>query len=151
MEVPTTLHDRLRTARERAGLRKIDLARKAGLSKSYVSQLEAGIPGKNSPSRLVLTAWAGATGVNADWLETGEGEMILGVAEAQAAYGARRRREDLEELETARITVMEAVQTIIKSKNRLVIQALKNNLEVFMQALGRGPTKRRNKKWTMST
>lgn len=67
--VPTfTLGDRLRKAREVAGLEQVPLADMIGVHRQTVSAYEAG---KTHPRRHALVAWALATGVSAVWLETG--------------------------------------------------------------------------------
>ena len=63
-----TVADRLRKAREHAGLEQGDLAERMGVSRGTVSNNELG---KVAPRRIVLRAWALATGVDVGWLETG--------------------------------------------------------------------------------
>lgn len=60
--------DRLRKAREVAGLDQAELARLAGISRATVSNAERGA---GVPQRATLRAWALVTGVNADWLTEG--------------------------------------------------------------------------------
>ena len=57
----------LRALRAQRGLRQADLARLAGLSAPYVSQLEAG---ERAPSPVVVKALAEALGVSVDALGT---------------------------------------------------------------------------------
>lgn len=64
-----SLTDRLRKAREDTGLSQQDFADELGISRNSVGNYEAG---RTSPRRLVLQAWALATGVDLHWLETGE-------------------------------------------------------------------------------
>lgn len=63
-----TVADRLRKAREFAGLDQAQLAENMGVSRTTVSNNEGS---KVKPRRIVLKAWALATGVDAVWLETG--------------------------------------------------------------------------------
>lgn len=64
--VPTwTLGDRLRKAREVAGMSQADLARATGISQRSVSSYENGT---YSPRRPQVLSWALATGVQMDWL-----------------------------------------------------------------------------------
>jgi transcriptional regulator with XRE-family HTH domain len=64
--------DRLRKARETAGLDQAELAELMGISRASVTNAEKGHHGVR---KIVLNAWALATGVPVSWLETGvEGE-----------------------------------------------------------------------------
>lgn len=68
--VPTfSVHDRVRKAREHAGLTQTELAERAGMARSGLARIEQG---KGDPRRSSLIALAFATGVDLDWLETGE-------------------------------------------------------------------------------
>lgn len=62
--------DRLRKAREEAGLSQAELAVRIGISRNTVGNHEIGI-GERGPQRVVLLAWAAATGVPVEWLQTG--------------------------------------------------------------------------------
>ena len=69
-KVPTfTVGDRLKKARELAGYEQGDFAELIGVSKSTVSNHERDI---TRPKVIVLRAWAMATGVPMEWLETGK-------------------------------------------------------------------------------
>lgn len=68
-----TLGDRLKKAREHAGLSQAELAGKTGISMSSVSRYEIG---KTRPSRPALLAWHLCTGVSLEWL-MGGGEIIV--------------------------------------------------------------------------
>ena len=63
------LRHRLRIAREEAGLSVQGLAERMGVARNTVGNAEAG---KGTPRKVVLNAWALATGVDIHWLETGE-------------------------------------------------------------------------------
>ena len=65
-----TIGDRVRKAREYAGLQQIELAERAGMSRGGVARIEAMNGGL--PRRSTLIAIAFATGVDLDWLETGK-------------------------------------------------------------------------------
>lgn len=60
MNASHTTADRVRKAREKANLTQVDLAQKAGLSQSYLSQIEKGV---RTPGIHKLTALAAALGV----------------------------------------------------------------------------------------
>jgi transcriptional regulator with XRE-family HTH domain len=65
--VPTwTVGDRLRKARETAGMDQTQLADRIGVSRRTVSTYEAG--SDITRKRIVLNAWAMATGVSAEWI-----------------------------------------------------------------------------------
>lgn len=64
-----TLADRLRKARESAGLNQTRLGEVTGISRRSISSYESG---EAAPRRPQLIAWAMATGVPLVWLENGE-------------------------------------------------------------------------------
>ncbi|PPH47077.1 XRE family transcriptional regulator [Rathayibacter sp. AY1C9] len=67
--VPTfELHDRLRKAREEAGLSNAEMAEHLDLSVSALSHYQTG---KAVPRRLIVILWALRTGVSHQWLQTG--------------------------------------------------------------------------------
>ena len=63
-----TLPNRLRVARDFAGMSQGDLAERAELSRTTVSAAEAGL---KTPARATITVWAFACGVDVEWLRTG--------------------------------------------------------------------------------
>lgn len=63
------LADRLRKAREQAGLDQGELAHKLGIARTTVSAYESR---NRPPSRLALIGWALLTGVPIEWLESGK-------------------------------------------------------------------------------
>ncbi len=63
-----TLGDRLRKARESAGLKQAELAGKIGISRASIVNYEAG---RYVPSRPVLLSWALCCGVDWAWLTAG--------------------------------------------------------------------------------
>lgn len=64
-----TLGDRLRKAREVAGLTQSDLAAALGIGRRSVSRYE---DGDQEPKRGVVMAWSMATSVPLEWLLTGQ-------------------------------------------------------------------------------
>jgi transcriptional regulator with XRE-family HTH domain len=68
-----TLRDRLKKAREHAGLSQTELGREIGVSLASVMRYETG---KTVPPRGMLIAWAFSTGVDLSWL-LGGGEIIV--------------------------------------------------------------------------
>lgn len=63
-----TLPDRLRKARETAGLRQEDMAHRLAKSRAAISGWERG---DHRPDELALRAWAHETGVSFVWLKLG--------------------------------------------------------------------------------
>ena len=64
-----TLGQRLRIARELTGLEQQEFAKQIGTSRQTVGAAERGA---TTPRLVVIRAWAMRTGVNPQWLETGE-------------------------------------------------------------------------------
>jgi transcriptional regulator with XRE-family HTH domain len=64
-----TLGDRLRKAREVAGLTQTELANSLGIGRRSVSRYEDGV---QMPKRGAVMAWSMATGVPFEWLATGQ-------------------------------------------------------------------------------
>lgn len=65
-----TLGDRLRKAREHAGMEQGELASRIGVSRGTVSNYELG-RGQRPPKVVVLRAWAHECGVPYEWLVDG--------------------------------------------------------------------------------
>jgi transcriptional regulator with XRE-family HTH domain len=61
--------DRLRKARDAAGLTQTELADALGIGRRSVSRYE---DGHQTPKRWIVMAWAEVTGVPFEWLATGE-------------------------------------------------------------------------------
>lgn len=74
---------RVTTAREYAGLNKVELARATGMSKQAIGQIENGTTKEPTPSNLFKIAKA--THVNPEWIITGYGHMNQ-VKEHQESY-----------------------------------------------------------------
>ncbi len=77
--------DRLRKARETAGIDQADLEQLTGVSRATISNYERRI---TQPKRPNVIAWAMATGVDADWLLTGAvpgGPTTVAYADCDAA------------------------------------------------------------------
>lgn len=70
-----TLRQRLKAARDEAGLTQPELAARAGVAQSTIGNIEAGT--RKRPRELLSIA--AALGVNPEWLETGDGPMKSGV------------------------------------------------------------------------
>lgn len=65
-----TLGDRLRKAREHAGMEQGELASRIGVSRNTISNYELG-RGQRPPKVIVLRAWAHECGVPYEWLTDG--------------------------------------------------------------------------------
>lgn len=70
-----TQGDRLRKARQHAGLHMAALAAELGVSEASVSRYESG---KQNPRRAQVLTWALATGVDCDWLLDGTDHALRG-------------------------------------------------------------------------
>lgn len=66
-----TLPNRLRVARDYAGMSQTELSDRAELSRTTISAAEAGL---KTPARSTITVWAFACGVDVEWLRTGHKE-----------------------------------------------------------------------------
>lgn len=70
----SALSDRVREARERAGITPAELARRAGVSQAAISKIESGQT-KTLKASTVM-AIAAATDCSASWLESGKGDAV---------------------------------------------------------------------------
>lgn len=73
-----TVADRVRKARESAGLKQNDLSELLGMARTSLARIEQG---KSDPRRTTLIGIAFATNVDLNWLETGKtpgGDMPTG-------------------------------------------------------------------------
>ena len=66
------MKDRIKEARKHAGLSQRDLARLTEINNSSIALIETG---KRNPRMATLKLIADVTGVNLEWLKTGEGPM----------------------------------------------------------------------------
>lgn len=80
-----TIGERLAKAREWAGMDQETFAERIGVSRSTVSNYERG---RSEPKRIVLNAWAMATGVPLVWLQTGESPRTGGPDGGVAEQGS---------------------------------------------------------------
>ncbi len=88
----TTIGERLRSARENKELDQASLAGKAGIVTRTLQRWEKG---EQVPDGIAITRLARATGVQASWLLTGEGEMYPSPSRPDNVYtlpGSNRRR-----------------------------------------------------------
>lgn len=74
-----TLGDRLRKAREHAGLEQGELASRVGISRNTVSNYELG-RGQRPPKVVILRAWATECGVPYEWIVDGFRRPTPGVS-----------------------------------------------------------------------
>ncbi len=79
-----TVINRLRKAREMAGLTLADLASTTGYAQTTLSSIENH---HDQPSKRLLAKWIDALGLSETWLNTGEGDPFAkpGLHETQAA------------------------------------------------------------------
>lgn len=74
-------NDRLAALLKALDLSQIQLSRSTGISRTAISEYASG---RSSPTVLVIEKIAISTGVNLNWLITGEGEMFLSGTTPQA-------------------------------------------------------------------
>lgn len=67
------LHERMRVARKHLGLNQTEMAESAGMSLQGYQPNERG---SSTPSARILRSFS-SMGINANWLLTGKGEMLL--------------------------------------------------------------------------
>jgi transcriptional regulator with XRE-family HTH domain len=130
----TTLGDRLRQAREAAGLKKAELALKTGLSKSQIGRIENGK--SSSPVRTVKDL-ARTLGVTVEWLLTGKGEMRPDYGPAAGAIAEDHAPYIVEADTPEQAQTLEMVKTIITSNNGVAIEAIRGSIQLALAALGR--------------
>lgn len=80
--------ERLRLAREGAGITQNALAQTLGIKQNQISVWEKGISG---PKRERLPALAAAVKTTIDWLMEGKGKPPRGAVKAAATLGSRKR------------------------------------------------------------
>lgn len=79
------LKDRLKEARKKAGKSQKDVVEAIGITQSALSQLETGLVGSSSH----LPSIANFLGVNAYWLQTGNGEMLASATQESGFSNVR--------------------------------------------------------------
>jgi transcriptional regulator with XRE-family HTH domain len=97
------IHDRIREARDQAGISQTELARLLGVTRSACSQWESS--GGTAPRRDRLEQLAGLLGVSFEWLATGrgaDGSQTDKVAEVPAGYATALPSDQRELLERYR-------------------------------------------------
>lgn len=77
-----TIGERVKRARQHAGINQRELAKAIGISQPSLSELERG----ESRSSAYLVQIASACGIDATWLATGKGEMTAAIKEAPKQY-----------------------------------------------------------------
>ena len=88
-----TMGDRLRKAREMAGVESGEFADQIGVSRNTVTNYERD---KVAPRKIVLNAWALRTGVPLSWLQTGIAASPSPDGEEKAAISDVVRSEGFE-------------------------------------------------------
>ena len=109
-EDAATFGDRLAAAREGAGLKQSDLAKKLGVKTSTLSDWENDL---KEPRANRLSMLSGMLGISLSWLLTGDGEGVAAPTE-----GA----EDLDKDTLAILTEIRALRTQIKQNAETLAQ-----------------------------
>lgn len=81
-----TIGDRMRKAREHAGLKQTEIASEIGIGRSSIINYEGG---RAEPPRPVLLAWAMCTGVSYRWLTGGRDFRLRGASRSALIYTFR--------------------------------------------------------------
>ena len=68
------INHRVKLAREYAGMQQHDLADKTGLSRTSIANMETG---RTKPRKKTITIIASATGVDREWLATGNAPVYI--------------------------------------------------------------------------
>ena len=68
------INHRVKLAREYAGMQQHDLADKTGLSMTSIAKMETG---RTKPRKKTITIIASATGVDREWLATGNAPVYI--------------------------------------------------------------------------
>lgn len=125
---------RLKHARKLRGMNQIQLAEKAGVATGTVGNIESGKRGIKS-SALAL---ARALSVSPDWLATGEGEMVIPLAQEKLALGPP-------DLTRKYVPVPENPDPMTPEDERqLELQTLGKALKVLASAFAHTPESTRN-------
>ena len=83
-----SISERLKAAREQAGVTLTQLAERTGYAITTLSGVENG---HDQPSKRLLSRWIEALAINESWLKTGQGEVFAGAVPKQV----RAQRSDL--------------------------------------------------------
>lgn len=144
-----TIGERVTQAREAAGLTIAELARRVGISRSAIGQIEAGTT--KSPTAGNLQKIADKTGVRFKWLLDGKGSM----KESPKVDAAVNQVETTAAIQSPSVTVRDGVMTEEEAKlldvyNRLSAAArgrLMNKAKALafdeMEAAKQNPTEKR--------
>ena len=90
--IMSTLSERLKQARQHAGLTQDELAEKSGVTQASISKIELG---KNKSENTTFgVQLAVACGVRCEWLVLGMGEMLEGLKPDEAALLEKYRGSD---------------------------------------------------------
>lgn len=90
--IMSTLSERLKQARQHAGLTQDELAEKSGVTQASISKIELG---KNKSENTTFgVQLAVACGVRCEWLVLGQGEMLDGLKPDEAALLEKYRGSD---------------------------------------------------------
>jgi transcriptional regulator with XRE-family HTH domain len=90
------LNERIKKARKALHMQQKAMAASLGISQGHWSDIEAG---RKNPSDTLIIALCNRYAINRQWLETGEGEMILPrAAEEAATYGLVFSNPDIKDM-----------------------------------------------------
>ena len=102
----TTFAERMKMIRERYELTQADFAERLNIDPSYLSYIENG---KKHPSNKIISKLYRDFKINTEWLETGQGDMILGEPPVITPVKRRRVLADLDLLEAITVGLEESI------------------------------------------
>jgi len=133
----TEFKDRLKFARERAGLSRDALGKRLDISGAYIGQLESGK--KENPSEIFLSSLCMELDINSVWLKTGEGNIerkLDSVFEPISEYKIQGDRELAEIVDILVNDLPEAKSLVLKLLRGR--KESKEALEAFTEPLKEG-------------
>lgn len=86
------MYERMKQVRKTLGMNQMEFSRALGVTNAHISKLEKG---GCRPSKLLITAICKEFGINKEWLEKGEGEMIIEHADREEKAMEKENKENL--------------------------------------------------------
>jgi transcriptional regulator with XRE-family HTH domain len=122
----TPLGERLRAWRAAERLKQEDAATKLGVSSTSYQKYELGT---SAPGSAAMEAFVTAGGINANWLLTGEGPMLIGGLQAAGWSGALDRARMRLAIEAVEEGIEEAKGTMAPTRKAELVLAVYDLME----------------------
>lgn len=120
-----TIGERIAIIIEKTGVKKIEFAATLNIHQSYVSKL---VKGESLPSERLIEDICRKFGVNRDWLEHGEGEMLVRRSSAILEQLAAEYR-----LDGKARRLVENFLSLTPENREMVIKAFENAVALMMR------------------